>query len=123
MRKEYRNYIINVYTLYNAMGQIACEKVIEAHQGDRLSDKNIRMQAQRDLKELQANAEKLKSMNQRCAVAEHPNLRIYHDTTAGTNLYAFYNYIMKSYVPKWNYADLESILSDDEEFMWHITHT
>lgn len=89
-RKEYRNYIITVYAMYNAMGQTACEKVIEAHQGDSLSDSNIRLQAQRDLDELKANAEKVKNMYQRCAVVEHPNLRIYRDTTTGTDLYAFY---------------------------------
>mgnify|MGYP000855907278 CR=1 FL=1 len=90
MRKEYRNNIINVYALYNGMGQIACEKVIEAHQGDSLSEQNIRLQAQRNLNELKANAEKVKNMNQRCAVVEHSNIRIFRDTKAGQDLYAFY---------------------------------
>ena len=122
IRKEYRNYIICVYTLYNAMGQTACEKVIEAHQGDSLSDNNIRMQAQRDLDELKANAEKVKNMYQRCAVVEHPNLRIYRDTTSGTDLYALRYFVSKSFVQDWREgSDLESFLSDD--FMYTFTDT
>ncbi len=121
-RKEYRNYIITVYAMYNAMGQTACEKVIEAHQGDDLRESNIRMQAQRDLDELKANAEKVKNMYQRCAVIEHSNLRIYRDTTSGTNLFAFYNYFSKSYVQNWpEGSDREGMLSDD--FMYTLTHS
>ncbi len=40
------------------MGQIACNTMIEAHKGDSPSDKNIHLQANRDLKGLKENAEK-----------------------------------------------------------------
>ena len=90
MRNKYRNYIIDVYTLYNAMGQIACNTMIEAHKGDNLSDKNILLQAMGDLKGLKDNAKKVNAMNKRCAVIEHTDLRIFRDTVDGKDLYAFY---------------------------------
>ena len=90
LRERYRNYIITVYNMYNTMGQIACAKMIEAHPGDSPADRKARMEASRDLNDLKDNAAMVSQMNKRCAVVRHPQIRIYRDTEAGANMYAFY---------------------------------
>jgi uncharacterized repeat protein (TIGR02543 family) len=101
LRERYRKYIITVYDMYNAMGQIACTKMIEAHQGDSLNERYTRLKALRELTDLKDNAAMVSQMNKRCAVIRHPKIRIYRDIEAGTDKYAFHGDVGLAEMPAW----------------------
>ncbi|MEL7621950.1 MAG: S-layer homology domain-containing protein [Clostridiales bacterium] len=124
-RKAFRDSAVYTYAMFSAMSQLACQKAIESNPGDDAMSKNIRIEASGWLKLLQANAAKVDEMNTRCAVKEHPLLRIYRDIKQGKDLYYFHIQVADGYV----YSDAELVKRytnweklGSYNFLWPITH-
>ena len=106
-RKAFRDSAVYTYAMFSSMSQLACRAVINKNSGDDAVSRNIRIEASGWLKLLQGNAVNVSEMNERCAVKEHPELRIYRDTKKGTDLYVFRKNVEASFAytekhPEWN---------------------
>lgn len=124
-RKAFRDSAVYTYAMFSAMSQLACQNAIDSNPGDDAMSKNIRMEASGWLKLLQANAAKVDEMNTRCAVKEHPLLRIYRDIKQGIDLYFFHIQVADGYV--YSMAELLKRYTNWEKlgsynFLWPITH-
>lgn len=93
-REDFRNEALATYSLFSAMSQLACQTVID----DPNSDDNKKKEARRRLKDLSENANKVSAMNERCAVVEHPDLRIYRNNLNPSDDYVFDINVGKSYM-------------------------
>lgn len=88
-RQAFRDEAIYTYGLFCTMAQLACQTAIENNPGDSAEEQLERSKAELWLKQLKENAAKVYAMDQRCAVKEHPDLRIYRDIKKGKDLYVF----------------------------------
>lgn len=107
-RQNFRDVSIATYILYSSLSQLACNTVME----DNSQPDSIRLQAGNMLNNLKKNAITVMNMCIRCAVVEHPDLRIYRNLWGGTDQYAFYINVSKSFMysapsrPIWEEFDL-----------------
>lgn len=92
-RKEFREKIIKIYSQLSTMCESACAIIRDTHSGNTAQERATREKAIARLNQLKTNAQMVKEMNERCAVIEHPDFRIYRDTNTGTNLYTFYTIV------------------------------
>ncbi len=127
-RKAFREKALYTYAMFSTMSQMACKLTIENNQGDTAAAKLERIKAKQWLTQLEENAATVNEMNKRCAVIEHPDLRIYRDTKMGVDLYKFYKSVQRSYMyspglSEWNkYASSLKMLSDPK-FLFPVTKT
>ena len=127
-RKAFREKALYTYAMFSTMSQLACQLIIENNQGDNAAAKLERIKANQWLTQLKENAATVNDMNERCAVIEHPDLRIYRDTKQGVDLYSFYKSVQRSYMyspglSEWNtYTSSLQALSDPK-FLFSATKT
>lgn len=104
-RQAFRDSAIYTYIMFSSMSQLACQAVITANppkEGESIEAENRRVTATQLLKELKENVVKVNKMNERCAVIEHPELRIFRDTKKGEDLWYFHKQVQTSYVYQQN---------------------
>lgn len=121
-RQAFREEALLVYSMFSMMSQLACEAAITNNPGDSVEAQDIRLDAARWLKDLKANALKVYEMDGRCAVIEHPHLRIYRDTKRGEDLYTFRTEIQKGYMyqptdPEWSTFTRNANMLASKEFL------
>ena len=75
------------------MCESACAIIRDTHSGNLRPGKGNKGKGHCPVKSVKTNAQMVKEMNERCAVIEHPDFRIYRDTNTGTNLYTFYTIV------------------------------
>ena len=122
-RKAFRNSAICTYSLFSFMSQLACQAVLDSKESDEFE----RIKARDRKTALQQNAAKVEEMDARCAVKEHPDLRIYRDTKKGADLYVFYKQVQSARVygtsdPEWANFTSTSTLGT-KEFLLPIAKT
>jgi hypothetical protein len=114
--------------MFSTMSQMACQLTVEKNQGDTTAEKLERIKANQWLTQLKENAAMVDEMSKRCAVIEHPDLRIYRDIKQGVDIYSFYKAVQRSYMyspglSEWNsYTSSLKALSDPK-FLLPVTHT
>lgn len=122
-RKAFRGAAIALYCGFAAMTKLACIAKMEdsLSKGDRIAYD----EAKSDLAILMAEIQMVKKMSERCAVIEHPDLRIFRDIAVGSDLYAFKRDIGVSHVyddvlPEWDEFFFEKTKGN---YMYPMTHT
>lgn len=93
-REDFRNEALAIYSLFSAMSQLACQTVIE----DPNSAKLDQAEANCQLNVLRNDAATISAMNERCAVVEHPDLRIYRNVLTQIPDFVFDKNVVKSYL-------------------------
>ncbi len=78
-RQNFRNVAIATYAIFSTLSQLACKTMME---DDSLSQDDKRY-IQSKIDSLTTNAEAVDAMYTRCAVVQHPNLRIYRNILEG----------------------------------------
>lgn len=84
-RKAFREEALYTYIVFSTMAQLTCQTAL----ADKSKTDLQREKAGQWLKQLKENAALVNAMQERCAVIEHPDLRIYRDTKLGKDLYHF----------------------------------
>lgn len=100
-RQDFRDVVIGFYVQFSALAQLSCQKAMDlAGEGTHAYN-----EAKVEKQTLIDDAKQIENMYKRCAVIQHPDLRIIRNNN-GQDLYAYYRDVKVGYIQEYSDWDI-----------------